>query len=482
MTIFIPSYTDKAFAYYLPNHRNQQDRSLKDLDFADIKDRLIAKLGLLLVNQTRNVGLRELIRIAGLKEINSSVVSFGISPRINAAGRMETAAIPVEMLLTKDYDKAFELAKQIDLLNIERKSIQQEIFEEAKRQVEEERASKNILAIYGEGWHHGIIGIVAGKVCETYGKPTLIMTLSEDGETIVGSARSTEDVNIYDILNKNSNYLVKFGGHSGAAGFSLNKAKLKDFVKALETYGDIFLASKEENIVYADLKLDLEEITYDLMDRLESLSPYGEGFDRPVFCNLALNVVADRVTPKGHHFPVLEDEKGNKINGLLWFGGTETLEGKKIGARYTITESIYNGEKELKIQLMDVMIMEDKELVDYEKPVFSYDEDYTINEFMKKFLGIIKFAILNKSGIISMKKLSELLHVEEELIQVIIVYLEEMGYFKAKFAGDMEEVFFEVSKEKGKRNTYLEKTILRALNEKKEMVEYFKESEKNEEF
>lgn len=433
-----------------------------------------------LLNGSRT-GIKALLDLIGGEIKTEEDIAFQISPRINAAGRMETAAIPVEMLLTKDYDRAYELAQQIDLLNIERKNIQQEIFEEAKRQVEEEKASKNILVIYGEGWHHGIIGIVAGKVCETYGKPTLIMTLNEDGETIVGSARSTEDVNIYEVLKKHENYLLKFGGHSGAAGFSLNKSQLKEFVKALETHGDIYLASKEENVVYADMELNLNQINYDLVGRIDSLSPYGEGFDRPIFCNMGLNVIADRVTPKGHHFPVLEDKEGNKINALLWFGGNESLEGQKISVRYTITESVFNGEKELKLQLNDVIIVEDNENVDYEKPIFSLDEDYAINEFMKKFLGIIKFAISNKSGIISMKKLSELVHVEEELVQVIIAYLEEMGYFKATFTGNMEEVFFESSNEKSKRNTYLEKTILRALNEKKEMVEYFKESEKNEE-
>jgi len=434
-----------------------------------------------LLNGNR-IGIKALLDLIGGEIKTEEDIAFQISPRINAAGRMETAAIPVEMLLTKDYDRAYELAQQIDFLNIERKNIQQEIFEEAKRQVEEEKASKNILAIYGEGWHHGIIGIVAGKVCETYGKPSLIMSLSEDGENIVGSARSTEDVNIYEVLKKHEKYLVKFGGHSGAAGFSLNKSQLKEFVKALENHGDIYLASKEENIVYADMELKLNQINYDLVDRIESLSPYGEGFDRPIFCNMQLNVIADRVTPKGHHFPVLEDIEGNKINALLWFGGSDSLEGQKISARYTITESVFNGEKELKLQLNDVIILEDKEIIDYEKPIFSLDENYSINEFIKKFLGIIKFAISNKSGIISMKKLSELVHVEEELVQVIIAYLEEMGYFKATFAGDMEEVFFEISNYKGKRNTYLEKTILKALNEKKEMVEYFKESEKNEEF
>lgn len=433
-----------------------------------------------LLNGNRT-GIKALLDLIGGEIKTEEDIAFQISPRINAAGRMETAAIPVEMLLTKDYGRAYELAQQIDLLNIERKNIQQEIFEEAKRQVEEEKTSKNILAIYGEGWHHGIIGIVAGKVCETYGKPSLIMTLNEDGETIVGSARSTEDVNIYEVLKKHENYLVKFGGHSGAAGFTLNKSQLKEFVKALEIHGDIYLASKEENIVCADMELNLNQINYDLVDRIESLSPYGEGFDRPIFCNMELNVIADRVTPKGHHFPVLEDKEGNKINALLWFGGNDSLEGQKISARYTITESVFNGEKELKLQLNDVIILEDKENVDYEKPVFSLEENYNINEFMKKFLGIIKFAISNKSGIISMKKLSELVHVEEELIQVIIAYLEEMGYFKATFAGDMEEVFFEFSNGKGKRNTYLEKTILRALNEKNEMVKFFKESENNEE-
>ena len=435
----------------------------------------------ILLNGNR-IGIKALLDLIGGEIKTEEDIAFQISPRINAAGRMETAAIPVEMLLTKDYDRAYELAQQIDLLNIERKNIQQAIFEEAKRQVEEEKANKNILAIYGEGWHHGIIGIVAGKVCETYGKPSLIMTLNEDGETIVGSARSTEDVNIYEVLKKHEKYLVKFGGHSGAAGFSLNKSQLKDFIKALETHGDIYLAGKEDNIVYADMELNLNQINYDLVERIDALAPYGEGFDRPIFCNMELNVISDRVTPKGHHFPVLEDRDGNKINGLLWFGSTDSLEGQKISTRYTITESVFNGEKELKIQINDMIILEDKENIDYEKPVFSLDEDYNLNEFMKKFLGIIKFAISNKSGIISMKKLSELLHVEEELAQIIIAYLEEMGYFKATFAGDMEEVFFEYSSEKGKRNTYLEKTIVRALNEKKEMVEYFKESEKNEDF
>ena len=284
------------------------------------ENRYLLKKALPVLFNTKRTGLKELLNIAeknGRLE-SEEAIAFQIAPRINAAGRMETARIPVELMLCKDADRAREMAEKIDLLNIERKRVQQLIIDKAVEMVETKKKNKTILVLFNEFWHHGIIGIAAGRICELYRKPTILLSLKEDGNTVVGSARSIEEINIYELIKSCSRKLLKFGGHSQAAGLSLKKDDLDDFTREIETAAENKYYIKDQISVDVDMELKIERVTDELYARIESAGPYGEGFEAPQFYTREIRVVSDRKT-ENHHIMVLEDQSQNRISAVKWF-------------------------------------------------------------------------------------------------------------------------------------------------------------------
>ena len=162
------------------------------------ENRVIAKLGLKLVNQTRNIGLKALLEVVGFKDIDSGAISFGVAPRINACGRMGHEQIALDLFLAKDYDTAKKLAIKLNEYNTERQSIEKRIFDEAKEKIENEEKNNACIIVGGEGWHHGIIGIVASKVTDMYFKPSILICFEKDiGK---GSGRSIPGFDLHEAL------------------------------------------------------------------------------------------------------------------------------------------------------------------------------------------------------------------------------------------------------------------------------------------
>jgi len=309
---------------------------------------------------TKRTGMRALLSIA---EKDSRLeteedIAFQLAPRINAAGRMESARLPVELLLCEDNAKALEMAMKIDYLNKERKRVQQEIAEQAMEMVEQRKKNKTVLVLYNRFWHHGIIGIVAGKVCEAYRKPAILLSLKEDGVTVTGSARSTEDINIYELIKACSGKLLKFGGHSQAAGLSLKKEDLEDFTREIEARAEREYFIK--NVVRADVDMELElgSIDEDFYGRIQKAGPYGEGFEAPCFVTRNVTVVSDRKTAKNHHIMVLADVRGNRIPAVKWFGEDEDLNGKVYDIIYKIGRNTYKGKNELQLTANHLLTVE----------------------------------------------------------------------------------------------------------------------------
>lgn len=303
---------------------------------------------------TKREGLIKLLDIASKSNKLSTEedIAFQIAPRINAAGRMESARLPVELMLCKEPYTAAEMAQRIDFLNSERKRVQQEIIDQATEQVETIKKNKTVLVLYSDFWHHGIIGIAAGRICEVYKKPTILMSLKEDGKTVVGSARSIEEVNIYELIKECSGKLLKFGGHSQAAGLSLLKDNLKDFITEIE-----LLAEKKHFIgdtisVDVDMELEIDDITEKLFEKLMTAGPYGEGFEAPVFVSYNLKVLSDRKTEKNHHIMVLEGRNSSRISAVKWFGEDKSLQGKVFDVIYKISKNTYKGNSNLQLTVM----------------------------------------------------------------------------------------------------------------------------------
>ena len=317
------------------------------------ENRYLLKKSLSPLINTQRIGLSELFKIANKNGSidNEEDIAFQIAPRINAAGRMDTAKLPVELLLCKKRDLAKEMAEKIDTLNSERKRIQQKIIDEAIEIVETQKKNKTVLVLYGEFWHHGIVGIAAGRICELYGKPAILLSIKDDGSTIVGSARSIEEINIYELLKECSGKLLKFGGHSQAAGLSLKKENLEDFVREIEIIAEKKYFIKDTIIANVDTKLSFEEISEELLLRLQSAGPYGEGFRAPEFCSSNIRIVSDRKTEKNHHIMVVEDENNTRIQAVKWFGEDESLEGKVFDITYKVGINTYRGNNTIQLTI-----------------------------------------------------------------------------------------------------------------------------------
>ncbi|MDQ2087037.1 single-stranded-DNA-specific exonuclease RecJ [Herbivorax sp. ANBcel31] len=317
------------------------------------ENRYLLKKSLPCLINTERIGLCELFNIVNKNGSidNEEDIAFQIAPRINAAGRMDTARLPVELLLCKELDLAKEMAEKIDILNSERKRVQQKIIDEAIEMVETQKKNKTVLVLYGEFWHHGIVGIAAGRICELYGKPSILLSIKDDGSTVVGSARSIEEINIYELIKECSGNLLKFGGHSQAAGLSLKKENLEDFVREIEITAEKKYFIKDTIIADVDMELCFEEISEELLSRLQSAGPYGEGFRAPEFYSSNVRVISDRKTEKNHHIMVLEDENNIRIPAVKWFGEDKSLEGKIFDITYKIGINTYRGNNNIQLTL-----------------------------------------------------------------------------------------------------------------------------------
>lgn len=317
------------------------------------ENRYLLKNALPALFNTQRTGLKKLLEIAGKNgELNNEEdIAFQIAPRINAAGRMESASIPVELLLCQEPEKAQDMAQKIDLLNIERKRVQQTIIDEAVHMVETRKKNKTILVLFGEFWHHGIIGIAAGRICELYRKPAILLSLKEDGSTVVGSARSIEEINIYELIKECSSRLLKFGGHSQAAGLSLKKEDIDDFIREIEIAAENKYFIKDLISVDVDMELEIEKVTQELYERIQSAGPYGEGFEAPQFYVPNVTVVSDRKTEKNHHIMVLEDQNNKRISAVKWFGTDESLEGKNFHVTCKVGKNTYMKSSNIQLTL-----------------------------------------------------------------------------------------------------------------------------------
>ena len=194
------------------------------------ENRVIVKLGLKLVEQTRNIGLRTILQLSGYQKVDSTTISFGIAPRINACGRMGHQEEALKLFLSKDIDEVNELAQKLNEYNTKRQEKEKKIFTEAIEKIEKEGIDKNnIMVIDGENWHHGVIGIVASKITEMYFKPSILLCF--EGEEGKGSGRSIPGFDLHEVLTRCNNHLEKFGGHSMAIGLSVNRKSIEELRK-----------------------------------------------------------------------------------------------------------------------------------------------------------------------------------------------------------------------------------------------------------
>ncbi len=285
------------------------------------ENRILARHGLRILQETQRPGLRALMEIAGVKpgqEIMPVDISFRLGPRINASGRLADAALSVELLLSDDRKFCEETARQLDVFNRERQDIERAITDEAERLIETEFSSLPGIVLFAENWHPGVVGIVAGRVTRKYNRPCIV--LGNEGTQAKGSGRSVDGINLVEVLGTCNEHLGSWGGHPMAVGISLCKTNLGAFrvrfAEAVRTYvgGDI-----------AEARLDLaawltpEQIRERLMDELDSLHPFGQGNPEPVFGVRGVVLKHRPEVFKEQHFRFhFEDSHGRRLHGVAW--------------------------------------------------------------------------------------------------------------------------------------------------------------------
>ena len=250
------------------------------------ENRILVKEGLRAIRQSKNLGVRALAEVAKIKLSNINVFHLGfiLGPRINATGRISSAHSSLELLLAEDYDQAKDIALQLHKQNQTRKSYEAEVLREALFQVEStaDFSRDYALIAYREGWHPGVLGIVASRIVERYYRPAFVLSL--EGNIAKGSVRSIHNISIIEVLSKCSENLISYGGHHKAAGIELKASQIDDFKKKLNSYLENLLDKKEmAPLINIDAEIKFSDITPDLISGLERLKPFGEGNREPLF-------------------------------------------------------------------------------------------------------------------------------------------------------------------------------------------------------
>lgn len=331
-------------------------------DVVELKgeNRAIVKYGIKAIKNTDRYGLIELIKVAGLdiSKLTSTNIAFGISPRINVCGRLESADTAVELLLSETPEEAEELAEKINDNNRKRQELEHKILTDIEAMLERRPhiLQQPIIVVAGENWHHGVIGIVSSRITEKYGKPSLIMSV--EGNVARGSGRSVEGFSLCDAIFANSEYLIKYGGHPMAVGFSVATENIKTFSQAVIDY------SKQQGempvgILPLEFKINPAVINVDMITALKYMEPYGCGNNSPIFGIYSMKI--DNITSigGGKHLR-LAVSKENKSYTVLKFGTTLENFSYQIGdivdIAITLDKSDYNGIPQLSIIAKDIKL------------------------------------------------------------------------------------------------------------------------------
>lgn len=322
------------------------------------ENRVIAKLGLMLVQQTRNIGLRSIINSSGYKKVDSTTISFGVAPRVNACGRMGMAEEALNLFLSKNINEVNELTKRLNEHNSLRQSIEKQIFEEVLKQIEENDLDKHkVIVLGGKNWHHGVIGIVSSKVTEMYFKPSILLSFEEDGIG-KGSGRSIPGFDLHEALTKCGQIIEKFGGHSMAIGITLKKDKFEEFKNKFEQIAIDEHIERIVPIIKIDAKINLDDINKEMVESLKQLEPFGEANKMPIFLFKNLKIDSIRALSEGKHLKLTLKDNNNIINAIGFNIGKLADEyriGDKIDVVGTLEINTFNGVDNLQINIKDIM-------------------------------------------------------------------------------------------------------------------------------
>ncbi|MCC5875748.1 MAG: single-stranded-DNA-specific exonuclease RecJ [Candidatus Sumerlaeia bacterium] len=329
------------------------------------ENRVLAHFGLPAIMKSPRPGIRALMDAARLtpRTATPDLVSFGLGPRLNAAGRTDSAEIALELLLTKDLRRAAQLAKELENLNVERRRIEDDILGESVQEADTLTSSSptHALVVGGEGWHLGVVGIVASRLVERYQMPSIVLAI-EDG-VARRSARSIDDFDLHGALAPCREPLIGFGGHASAAGLRLYVDALPDFRGALNEHAGGILGTGPRVInVNVDAELSPRDLCWELYDDLQKLQPFGEGNPEPVFLmrNVRCRQPARLVGKNQDHLKVALHGEGKDFDGIGFSMGRQKdiFDAGLVDVLVRPSENVFNGSARLEVQLMGARVAE----------------------------------------------------------------------------------------------------------------------------
>ena len=322
------------------------------------ENRYIVKYGIEKLKSNPTVGLSALMNIAGIEQnkVDSGRIAFGLCPRINAAGRMGKANRAVSLLTCENMLEALKIADDIDSDNALRQQIEKKIYSEAVEIIEKEDLKYDrVIVVCGNGWHHGVIGIVASKITERYGAPAILF--SSEGETATGSGRSIDGFSLYNAINSCKDILVKFGGHDQAAGRSLKTENIQNFRSAINEYANsLDYVAPELNI---DLKLNPSALSLDLAFALQQLEPFGNGNPAPLFGVYGVKLIGITPLANNKHLRLSFSKGDNSFQGLLFGVSTNSFcfeIDDMLDLAVSVEANFYRGEYSVSVQIKAIRL------------------------------------------------------------------------------------------------------------------------------
>lgn len=326
------------------------------------ENRTLEKFGLKVLRKSRRPGVQKIMDYARgeLESADTTTIGFQIGPRINAAGRIRSAKIAFDAL-TAPAHEADEYARELEMLNRERRSISDKAYREA-RKLAAEKGEKPIHVIWADHWMHGIVGLVAGKLVSQFGVPAFALT--RVGDYYVGSGRSIGGLHLVEAMRSCGDIFVKAGGHPQACGLTIHPKNLEAFQTGVEEFASSYfggVAPKPE--LRIDMPLSLTDLTWDVYHELEKLAPYGQGNPRPKFLAKSLQVVAaEGIGKDGKHLRLTVNPGNGPMWKLIGFGfgkwADELTLGNVIDVVYEVDVNEWNGRKDLQARIEDLRIVE----------------------------------------------------------------------------------------------------------------------------
>lgn len=325
------------------------------------ENRALVKFGIMSLRNTQRIGLLALLNNAkiGIADLDEETIGFALAPRLNSLGRIQNGNLGVELLTTLDEDRAKQIASQVEELNTRRKELVTTISKQASQKLMENTTKHLVNVVAGKNWHEGVLGIVASHLVEKTGKPSLVLSITDDGKIAKGSGRSIEDFQLFDAINSHRDLLTSFGGHHMACGLSLEKSKIVELQAILDDEAKkqkLDLDKKSQ--LRIEQTLEVDELSLDFIAELKQLAPFGVDNPKPIFSFANYKIQnAILMGQEKNHFKMSIKSKGAAIDAIAFSVGEH---GQQLVANADdiefvgeLTTNVWKGQTKLQVMIKD---------------------------------------------------------------------------------------------------------------------------------